>query len=79
MKDQESAGAHYSLLKAITYSIKGYDEQSVSTFDFVCRILNLCYFQSELLETAAQFFKTFGESSSDCDTIAGRQSMASGK
>ncbi|KAI6172348.1 Tetratricopeptide repeat protein 26 [Aphelenchoides besseyi] len=60
MKNQEGGGAQYSLLKAITFSIKGYDEQS-----------------QELLETAANFFKTFGESPSDCDTIAGRQSMAS--
>lgn len=29
MKEQESQGAQYSLLKAITYSIKGYEEQSV--------------------------------------------------
>ncbi|KAI6183734.1 Tetratricopeptide repeat protein 26 [Aphelenchoides bicaudatus] len=60
MKDQEASGAQYSLLKAIVYTIKGYDDQS-----------------TDLLETAAQYFKTFGESSSDCDTIAGRQSMAS--
>ncbi|KAI6218347.1 Tetratricopeptide repeat protein 26 [Aphelenchoides fujianensis] len=60
MKDQEGGGAQYSLLKAITFAIKGYEEQS-----------------QELLESSANFFKAFGESSSDCDTIAGRQSMAS--
>ena len=30
-----------------------------------------------MLEVAAKNFKAFGESASDCDTIAGRQSMAS--
>lgn len=35
------------------------------------------FLQRELLKTAAHYFKVVGESAAECDTIIGRQSMAS--
>ncbi|CAD5216238.1 unnamed protein product [Bursaphelenchus okinawaensis] len=59
MENKDTFGQN-SLLRAITYTMKGYEERN-----------------KEMLESAARLFKDFGDTESDCDTIAGRQSMAS--
>ncbi|KAI1720726.1 tetratricopeptide repeat domain-containing protein [Ditylenchus destructor] len=53
-----------------------------STHDFMLKAITYCLkgteeHSKEHLKAAAQFFKAVGESTSECDTIAGRQCMAS--
>uniref|UniRef100_A0A915N7Y7 Uncharacterized protein n=1 Tax=Meloidogyne javanica TaxID=6303 RepID=A0A915N7Y7_MELJA len=60
MKNIEPQSTYEYLLKAITFCIKGIEENS-----------------QDLLNAAAGFFKIVGESPAECDTIIGRQSMAS--
>uniref|UniRef100_A0A915M9R1 Intraflagellar transport protein 56 n=1 Tax=Meloidogyne javanica TaxID=6303 RepID=A0A915M9R1_MELJA len=60
MKNIEPQSTYEYLLKAITFCIKGIEENS-----------------QDLLNAAAGFFRFVGESPAECDTIIGRQSMAS--
>uniref|UniRef100_A0A914I0P0 Intraflagellar transport protein 56 n=1 Tax=Globodera rostochiensis TaxID=31243 RepID=A0A914I0P0_GLORO len=53
-----------------------------STYDFLLKAITHCMKgnendSKELLKAAAQYFKVVGESPAECDTIIGRQSMAS--
>ncbi|KYN13523.1 Tetratricopeptide repeat protein 26, partial [Trachymyrmex cornetzi] len=76
IKDLEPAVPQEYILKGIVNAVVGQEtSSSYLSFSIIEKFLN--YYFRDSIKTAQQYFQLVGSSASECDTIPGRQCMAS--